>query len=173
VIKPTSETAFEGYIEHVLTGRSGWRKGSLEDWDVKLAVFKPEVLAFIKKTQPALWDQMQKLHGAELETKLIDALCKELDVKGTLNVLRHGFKFYSNTFQAAYFKPAHGLNPDVQKLYEGNRLTVTRQVPCHPREKSDKGTRPLDLVFAINGLPVATCELKNPNTHQTWRHAVA
>jgi type I restriction enzyme R subunit len=76
MIKSTSETAFEEYIEHSLLEKSGWRQGSKVDWDVKLAVFAPEIIAFIKKTQPALWDQMQKLHGAELETKLIDALCK-------------------------------------------------------------------------------------------------
>ena len=73
MIRATSEAAFEGYIEHVLTGRSGWRQGSLEDWDVKLAVFKPEAIAFIRETQPKLWNQMQKLHGAELETRLIAA----------------------------------------------------------------------------------------------------
>src|SRR5215212_311084 len=71
------------------------------------------------------------------------------------------------TLQLAYFRPAHSLNPDVRELYDRNRLTVTRQVPCHPNDNSM-----VDLVFAVNGLPVATCELKNPNTYQTWRNAV-
>ena len=53
------------------------------------------------------------------------------------------------------------------RLYAQNRLTVTRQVPCHP-DKNDS----VDLVLAVNGLPVATCELKNPATGQSWRHAV-
>ena len=167
MIRATSEEAFEAYIEQTLTGESGWRKGSPKDWDVNLAVFKREAVAFIRETQPKLWEQMQKLHGAEQETRLVAALCKELDVKGSLHVLRHGFKFYGKTFRLAYFKPAHGLNPEVRKLYDANRLTVTRQVPCHPNNNDT-----LDLVLAVNGLPVATCELKNPNTHQTWRHAV-
>ncbi len=165
--KATSEMAFEAYIEHVLLERSGWRRGSNRDWDRERAVFAPEAVAFIKSTQPGLWEQMAKLHGAELEPKLVAALCGELDLKGTLHVLRHGFKFYGKIFKLAYFRPAHGLNPEVRELYEGNRLTVTRQVPCHP-----KGNDTVDLVFAVNGLPVATCELKNPNTHQTWRDAV-
>lgn len=168
MIKRTSEMAFEAYVEHVLIERSGWRQGSTGDWDVRRAVFAPEAISFIQETQPKLWDQMSGLHGAELETKLVDALCKELDVKGTLNVLRHGFKFYGKTFRLAYFRPAHGLNPDAQRLYDSNRLTVTRQVPCHPNDNST-----LDLVFAINGLPVATCELKNPSTGQNWQKAVA
>ena len=165
--KATAEAAFERYIEHSLIEQSGWRRGSPKGWDVNLAVFKSEAIAFIRETQPKLWDQMHRLHGAELETRLVAALCKELDVKGTLNVLRHGFKFYGKTFRLTYFKPAHGLNPDVQKLYDSNRLTVTRQVRCHPNNSDT-----LDLVLAVNGLPVATCELKNPNTHQTWRDAV-
>lgn len=163
----TSETAFEEYIEHVLLNQSGWRQGTNKDWDKERAIFAPEAIAFIKDTQPTLWEQMVKLHGAELEGKLILALCKELDLKGTLHVLRHGFKFYGKIFRLAYFRPAHGLNPDVLELYAKNRLTVTRQVPCHPADNST-----MDLVFAVNGLPVATCELKNPNTHQTWRDAV-
>ena len=163
----TSERAFEEYVEHVLLNQSGWSKGTNANWDKERAIFAPEAIAFIKDTQATLWQQMEKLHGAELESKLIAALCKELDLKGTLHVLRHGFKFYGKTFKLAYFRPAHGLNPDVQEQYDKNRLTVTRQVPCHPN-----GSSTIDLVFAVNGLPVATCELKNPNTNQTWKDAV-
>lgn len=70
-------------------------------------------------------------------------------------------------FRLGYFKPAHGLNDEVLALYAQNQLTVTRQVLCHPGKHDT-----LDLVFAVNGLPVATCELKNPGTGQSWRHAV-
>ncbi|MGK2926509.1 MAG: type I restriction endonuclease subunit R, partial [Lysobacterales bacterium] len=88
-------------------------------------------------------------------------------LKGALHVLRHGFKFYGKTFRLAYFKPAHGLNDEVLALYDKNQLTITRQVPCHPGKHDT-----VDLLFAVNGLPVATCELKNPGTGQNWRHAV-
>lgn len=98
---------------------------------------------------------------------LLDALVKELEIKGSLNVLRHGFKFYGKLFRLAYFKPAHALSPDVLTLYGQNQLTLIRQVPCHPGDHST-----VDMVLAVNGLPVATIELKNPGTHQTWRHAV-
>ena len=67
----------------------------------------------------------------------------------------------------AYFRPAHGLNPEAQAQFARNELMVTRQVPCHPGSGAT-----VDLVFALNGLPVATCELKNPMTGQTWRSAV-
>ncbi|MCW5854382.1 MAG: type I restriction endonuclease subunit R, partial [Anaerolineae bacterium] len=74
---------------------------------------------------------------------------------------------YGKTLRLAYFKPAHGLNYAVLALFNQNQLTVTRQVRCHPG-KGDE----VDLVLAVNGLPVATCELKNPGTGQTWRHAI-
>ena len=140
--------AFETYVEHVLLNRSGWRRGTNRDWDKGRAIFAPEVIAFIQDTQPRLWERMVKLHGAELEPKLLAALCRELSLKGTLHVLRHGFKFYGKVFRLAYFRPAHELNPDVLELYAKNRLTVTRQVPCHPGDNST-----VDLVFAVNGLP--------------------
>ena len=76
--------------------------------------------------------EMRNLHGAGLESLLINTLVKELDLKGSLHVLRHGFKFYGKTFRLAYFKPAHELERDVLDLFAKNQLTVTRQVPCHP-----------------------------------------
>lgn len=110
---------------------------------------------------------MRKLHGEGLEAMPIPALVKELEVKGTLHVLRHGSKFYGNTFRLAYFKPAHGLAPDVIERYELNELTVTRQVACHPNDNST-----VDIVLALNGIPLATIELKNPQTGQTWKNAI-
>lgn len=163
----TDEHAFESCVTAMLA-KTGWRCGDVADWDKKLALFPAHVVGFIQATQPRLWDDMAKLHGQNLPAMLVAALVKELDAKGSLHVLRHGFKFFGKTFRLAYFKPAHNLSPDVQELYAGNDLTVTRQVPCHPNK-----TDTADMVFAINGLPVATCELKNPGTGQTWRDAVA
>ena len=165
--KVTSETTFEAYLEEILSEKSGWISLPKNGWDKANAYFPAEVLGFIQRTQPKLWQQMAKLHGADLEPKLLEELLKELELKGTLHVLRHGFKFYGKLFRMAYFKPAHGLNPEVLALYAENRLTVSRQIPCHPNDGSE-----MDLTFCLNGLPVATCELKNPGTNQTWRNAV-
>jgi type I restriction enzyme R subunit len=163
----TTEKAFESYVESILLEKSGWTPGDVTQWDVDKALFPERVLAFLRDTQPKLWEQMRALHGAGLEALAISTLIKELDLKGALHVLRHGFKFYGKTFRLATFKPAHGLNAEVQELYAKNRLTVTRQVPCHPGKHDT-----VDLLLALNGLPVATCELKNPSTRQTWRNAV-
>jgi len=147
----TTERAFESYVEQLLLGRSGWLAGSVADWDVERALFPTHVFTFLQETQQKLWSEMQTLHGAALESLLLNTLEKELDLKGSLYVLRHGFKFYGKTFRLAYFKPAHGLNEEVQALYASNRLTVTRQVPCHPGKHDT-----VDLLFAVNGLPIAT-----------------
>ena len=163
----TNEQAFEAHVEATLLGPGGWQRTTTAEWDVERALFPTQVCAFLAETQPTLWAQMRTLHGAGLENLLIDALVKELDIKGTLHILRHGFKFYGKTFRLAHFKPAHTLNDEVLALYAQNKLTVTRQVPCHPNRRDT-----VDLLFALNGLPVATCELKNPGTGQSWRQAV-
>ncbi|MCF7996186.1 MAG: type I restriction endonuclease subunit R, partial [Chromatiaceae bacterium] len=163
----TTERAFETYVEEILLTRGGWKSGSNAEWDKERALFPAQVFGFIEDTQPKLWGDMRTLLAEGLEPLLLTALVKELDTKGSLHVLRHGFKFYGKTFRLAYFKPAHGANYEVLEQFGKNRLTVTRQVPCHPGDN-----RTLDIVLAVNGLPVSTLELKNPGTGQTWRHAV-
>jgi len=166
-MKTTNEHAFETYVEEILLKKSGWTRGNLGGWDKELALFPAQVCAFIEATQPKLWADMRSLHGAGLESALVAALVKELDAKGSLHVLRHGFKFYGKPFRLSYAKPAHGANFDTIDLFNKNGLTVTRQVPCHPGD-----TRTLDMLLAVNGLPVATIELKNPGTGQSWKNAV-
>jgi type I restriction enzyme R subunit len=163
----TNERAFETYVEQILLTKGSWRPGTNAEWDKERALFPARVFAFLQDTQPKLWQEMRDLHSVGLEAMLLTALVKELEVKGSLHILRHGFKFYGKTFRLAYFKPAHGLNYEVLELYGKNQLTVTRQVPCHPGDHST-----VDMLLAVNGLPVATIELKNPGTGQSWRKAV-
>ena len=162
----TTEQAFESTVESMLL-EAGWHAGDLGEWDVERALFPARAVAFIRETQPDEWARMAGLHGDDVESLVVAQLARELDTKGALDVLRHGFRFSGRTFRLAYFAPAHGLNPDALARFERNELTVTRQAPCHP----GKGDT-LDLVFALNGVPVATCELKNPMTGQDWRDAV-
>lgn len=165
-MKQTTEKAFESYVEQMLLAK-GWQSGNLRIWDQERALFPQAITDFIAETQPQLWELMRLQHGVQLEAMLISTLVKELAIKGSVHVLRHGFKFYGKIFRLAYFKPAHGLNDEIITQYQANNLTITRQAPCHPGDHST-----IDLVFAVNGLPVATCELKNPWTGQNWRNAV-
>src|SRR5690349_16603546 len=109
----TTERAFESYVEMILRDRAGWQSADVAEWDCDRALFPKRVLSFLQDSQPKLWAEMQALHGAGLESLLINTLVKELDLKGSLHVLRHGFKFYGKTFRMAFFKPAHGLNDEV------------------------------------------------------------
>ncbi|MDE0162318.1 MAG: type I restriction endonuclease [Acidimicrobiaceae bacterium] len=161
-----TERAFESTVESMLV-EGGWRESDREERNVDRALFPARVASFIEATQPELWVQLVALHGDRLDERLVDQLVRELDTKGTLEVLRHGFRFQGKTLRLAYFRPAHGLNPDAVARFGRNELTVTRQVLCHPGKKDT-----VDMVFALNGVPVATCELKNPMTSQSWRDAV-
>ena len=162
----TKEKAFEDTVEATLLN-VGWITGVREDWDVDRALFAEPVSAFMRDTQPEQWNKVAQLLGEDLEPRIIEVLLKELDTKGSLHVLRHGFRFHGQTFHLAYFKPAHGLNLDALNRFERNELSVARQALCHPNQGHT-----IDLLFALNGIPVATCELKNPMTNQTWKSAI-
>jgi type I restriction enzyme, R subunit len=163
----TQERHLEDAIEHHLLTSGGWTRGDAADFDRTNALVAKDLFAFIEATQPALWTELKKHHPSGLEPAVIETLVKALDTRGSLDVLRHGFKFFGKKIECAYFKPAHGMNPDILARYAQNRLVVTRQVKFAPDE--DKS---LDLVLFVNGFPVATVELKNPLTHQTVEQAV-
>jgi type I restriction enzyme R subunit len=131
-----------------------------------------DFLAFVKASQPELWAGLEKHHGKALDGAVLDALAKALDSLGALEVLRRGLKFYGKRIDCAYFRPSHGLNPDVLALYEKNRLVVTRQVHFAPAGHED-ADQSIDVLLSLNGIPVATVELKNQMTGQDVQHAIA
>lgn len=153
----TTESTFESHLEEILLTQSGWQRDTNAEWDKDRALFPTQVFGYLAEFQPKLWREMQKLDGSGLESLLSTTLAKELDAKGSLHVLRHGFKFYGKTFRMAMFKPAHGANYEVLEQYAKSRLTVARQVACQPGD-----SRTIDLLLSMNGLPVATIVLKPP-----------
>ena len=113
----TKEQAFKATIESMLLD-AGWVKGVRQDWDVERALFAEPAIAFMRDTQPAQWNKVRALHKGDLETRTVEVLLKELNNKGSLHVLRHGFKFFGQTFRLAYFKPVHGINEDALKRFQ-------------------------------------------------------
>jgi type I restriction enzyme, R subunit len=159
------EENFEDTIEREFLERSGYYQGNAADYDPETALFTSEVINFIKITQPKQWQKFSSTSPSDAEKILISSLTKELKSRGMLDVLRNGFKCYGKTFQVAYFQPNTGMNPDTLALYQQNRLTLTRQV------KIKTGRIP-DILLSINGLPIASIELKNPMTGQTYQNAI-
>lgn len=164
-----TEHAFETAIEAGLIGTGGYAKRLPTDYDESLALFPDDVTGFLQDSQPTKWAQLEALLGAKTEATVLDSLAKELEIKGTLHVLRHGFKCYGKTFRLAYFRPNSGMNPEAAALYAANRLTITRQVAFTSVMKNAEGKNRrciIDVTLSLNGLPVVTAELKNPLTGQ-------
>ena len=115
----------------------------------------------MQKTQPQIWSRIVQLDAAKAEAMLLDSLVKELAAKGSLAVLRGGFKCVGKTVRLAYFAPNTGLDPSATSRFGDNILTVTRQA------KTLTGAIP-DIVLALNGIPLATLELKNPMSATHW-----
>jgi type I restriction enzyme, R subunit len=160
-----TEARFEDAIELALLAH-GYVKGNRDLFEAENGLFSSDVIAYITSSQPKKWQQLVDVQGGSAESILFDALVKELSSKGTLSVLRHGFKCFGKTFQMAAFQPATGMNPDAKVAYELNIVTITRQVAFNPAT-----TQTVDAVISVNGLPIATLELKNPMSGQTVEHA--
>lgn len=161
-----TEATFEAAIvEHLCS--HGWIQGNASDFSKDLAFDKKAILDFVQSSQSKEWEKLKQYYKDETEIKFIQRLFKELDLRGMLEVLRHGIIDSGVKFKLAYFKPDSKLNPDTIEQYKLNRLYVTRQVYF-----SEKNRKSIDLVLSINGLPVATIELKNHFTGQTVNEAM-
>ena len=162
-----TELAFEEAIEAVLLSKhGGYQKGDPNNFNKQYALDDTVLFDFLQETQPKAWKKLEGIHRADVRPKLLMRLDKEIDLHGLLHVVRNGITDNGVAFQLAYFKPATRLNPDTERLYNLNRLTVTRQV-----KYSSKNENSLDLVLSLNGLPIATVELKNQFTGQSTSNA--
>jgi type I restriction enzyme R subunit len=161
------EKAFESAIEHHLVMCAGYVKAEQGNFHQERALDPTQFLPFVQETQPKTWERLRKLLADRTEETLLDDLAKAMDMRGSLDVLRHGFKCYGEPVKAAYFKPATSMNPDELALYGKNRLTVVRQLLFKATS-----SQALDLTLCLNGIPVVTAELKNPMTSQDVQHAM-
>ena len=156
------EIDFENAIEQDLLTLGGYTKGlTAADYDLERALFPQDILGFVQATQENFWKRMVALNKDKAGEVLLDSLVKELDSKGMLAVLREGFKCFGKTVRLAYFAPNTRMDPKAATRYAANRLSLIRQV------KTKSGAI-LDGVIAVNGLPVATLELKNPLSATKW-----
>src|SRR5690606_19765534 len=106
-------------------------------------------------------ENLRKNLGAAAESTLLDRLRKQLDERGTLEVMRQGIEVMGSRkpLRLAEFKPALAMNGETLARYQANRLRVVRQV-----RYSQANENSIDLVLFLNGLPVATVEMKTDFT---------
>ena len=156
------EISFEAEICDCLAA-SGWMYSGSDAiaYDRPRALFPADVIGWIETTQPIAWASLTKAHGTMASSVLLDRLRKQLDERGTLDVLRHGIELIGlkAPLSLAQFKPALSMNTDILARYNANRLRVIRQV-----RYSVENENSIDLVLFLNGIPVATAELKTDFT---------
>jgi type I restriction enzyme R subunit len=155
-----NEIEFENDICHHLAA-NGWlyAEGDAVGYDTSRAIFPADVQAWVRATQPQAWEALVKGHGAAAEATLLERVRKQLDDRGTLEVLRFGVELLGlrQPVKLAQFKPALAMNAELQARYAANRLRVVRQVHTGHDDI-------LDLVLFLNGIPVATVEIKTDFT---------
>jgi type I restriction enzyme R subunit len=156
------EISFENEICDTLA-EQGWlyAEADAKQYDRARALFPADVIAWVQETQPKAWEALSKNHGASAEAVLLDRLRKSLDDRGTLDVLRHGVELLGlrQPLSLCQFKPALAMNAETVAKYQKNRLRVVRQV-----RYSLHNENAIDLVLFLNGLAVATVELKTDFT---------
>jgi type I restriction enzyme R subunit len=174
---PVTERLLEDEICRSLVEAGGYGASKLGtsteqggDFDARLGLDTAELFAFIAATQTAAWQNLVRAHGGDEQVarqKFAGRLARQVDERGALDVLRHGVRDQNIEIRLSYRKPAFGVAPELVEHYESNRLTVTRQLPFDP-----DSTKTVDLCLFVNGIPVATAELKNHLTGQNIENAI-
>lgn len=170
---------------------NGWLLGKPEKYNRNLALYEEDLIGFVKETQDAQWQKFCGLYPRDTEVKFAERVAhqlskvdpnaadKESRTFGTLGVLRHELRDRGTRFSLCQFKPEHDLNPDTIARYKANRLRVVPELVYSPwaTEKylTETGAKSkawrIDLVLFVNGLPIATLELKS-EFKQTVENAI-
>lgn len=163
------EARFQQDIIQAMTA-NGWLTGPASGYDRTHALYPEDLLAYVQQAWPERWEKFCKNHPQNPEAALVKATVRELERHGTLEVLRHGFKVPGVKIELCSFKPDHGMNPESLARYSANRLRVVPEVSYSPHFREGDYNPRLDLVLFVNGIPVATLELKS-EFKQTVEHA--
>ena len=171
---------------------NGWQLGTPVGYNRELALYAEDVLGFVKETQDEQWQKFCKLYPNNPDAKFLERVAaqlnkadpnaanKELRTFGTLGVLRNELRDRGTRFSLCQFKPEHDLNPETLVRYGKNRLRIVQELVYSPwateEHELETGSRAkkwrIDLVLFVNGLPVATLELKS-EFKQAVQNAIA
>lgn len=172
-----NEKLLEDEISAHLVGPGGYqvcKVGTDPDWkpsfNADVGLDTVELFRFIEEAQGDQLERLVQAHGGDEEVareKFVARLAQQIDDRGTVDVLRHGVRDQNVEIRLSFPRPAFGVAPELVARYEANRLSVTRQLPYDPASN-----KTLDLCLFLNGVPVATAELKNHLTGQNIEHAI-
>ena len=163
----TSETGLEKIIVGWLVKENCYEQETPHAYNKDFALVDKWVERFVTETQPEKVKQSMCFASPSERLKFFTRLSNEITKRGVTDVLRKGYKFNGSTFDLYYPLPSE-LNPSAKVAYEHNIFGVIRQVMY-----SKVNTNEIDFVVFINGLPLATFELKNNFTGQTYENAIA
>ena len=145
----------------------GYHQRRPEDYDRSLCLIPADVVDVLLATQPKQWRKLEHHHGAEVKARFLARLSREIARRGALDVLRNGVKDSGCKFRLAYFRPASGLNEELQRLHAANLFAVVRQLRFN--EETEQS---VDFALFLNGIPIFTAELKNPLNGQDVQDAI-
>ncbi len=160
---------------------NGWLLGKAENYNRELALYPEDLLGFVQETQDAQWQKFCVLYPNNPEEKFLERVAnqlnkadpnaanKEMRTFGTLGVLRHELRDRGTRFSLCQFKPEHELNPETLARYQKNRCRIVPELVYSPwateAHLTETGVKAkawrIDLVLFVNGLPIATLELKS------------
>lgn len=163
----TSETGLEKIIVGWLVQENGYEQETPHAYNKDFALVDKWVERFVRETQPEKVEQSMCFASPSERLKFFTRLSNEITKRGVTDVLRKGYKFNGSTFDLYYPLPS-ALNPSAKVAYGQNIFGVIRQVMY-----SKVNTNEIDFVVFVNGLPLATFELKNNFTGQTYENAIA
>ena len=149
------------------TYAAGWIGGHSQDYDRDHCLDLAQLAAFLKITQPDTADSLNLDEDTPTRRRFLARLQGEITKRGTIDLLRKGLNHGPHRIDLFYGTPSPE-NQRASELYAHNRFSVTRQL----HYSRDQAQLALDLCLFINGLPVATFELKNSLTKQTVDDAV-
>ena len=118
-----------------------------------------------KSTQKTNWQKLQEICGEDIKEKILQSYQNEIDSDSLIHVIRKGFTVSGVKLDCLFLKPESSMNEEAEPLYQKNILSIMRQVITAENNKPD-------IVLCLNGIPVATAELKNPATGQSYEDAI-
>jgi type I restriction enzyme R subunit len=166
-VSDTSEKGLEAMIIGSLVDESGYVQSEPEDYDRDHAVDVVQLFTFLQATQPKTVEMLGIGVDGPRRVQFLHRLQGEVAKRGVIDVLRKGIKHGPADIDLLYGAPTPG-NTRAEELFRANIFSVTRQL----RYSKDETQLALDLAIFINGLPIATFELKNRLTKQTVEDAV-